>query len=304
MKVLKWAGIIVGGLVFIIAAAAVYVLISGGRKAQATVTVPADTVVVPADSASIARGRHLVEAINKCQDCHRDDFGGGVLIPEGPFMTLYAPNITPGGVVANYTTADWVRALRHGVGRDGRKLAIMASEAYTFMDPADLGAVIAYMRTVAPVATQQPAKAYGPIARMLLVTGAFPLHVYDMIDHSRDFTAPRPAPGDTVAYGRYLAQIGGCPACHQNDLSGGPIHGAPPDAKPASNLTRAGIGHYTEEDFFRALRQGVRPGGTPIDSLEMPWRRSGRMTDEEIHAVWTFLRSLPPTPTRTAPAGE
>jgi mono/diheme cytochrome c family protein len=306
LKVLKWIGVGLAGLVLIVVAAAAYVLIAGGSKASATVTVPADTVVVPTDSASLARGRHLVDAITKCADCHRDDFGGGVVIPEGPFMTLYAPNITTGrgGVVSGYTTADWVRALRHGVGRDGRKLAIMPAEAYTFLDEADLGALIAYMRSVAPVDREQPAKAYGPIARMLLVAGQFPLHVYDKIDHARNFREPRPAASDTAAYGLYLARIGGCPACHGDNMAGGVIPGAPPDALPAANLTPAGISHYSEQDFFRSLREGLRPGGATIDSLQMPWVRSGRMTDAEIHAVWTWLRSLPPAETPPLPPGR
>lgn len=306
MKLLKWAGVTLAGLVAIVALAAAWVLISGGRKANATVVVPEETVAIPTDSAALERGRHVVDAIAKCADCHRPDFGGGVMIEGGPFMRLYAPNVTRGrgGVTAEYSVADWVRTLRHGVGRSGRKLNIMPAEAYTHLDDADLGAVIAYMQTVAPVDRENPAPEYGPVARMLLATGKFPLHVYDKIDHSRRTVAPRAPETDAVGYGRYLASAGGCTACHKADLSGGAIEGLPPDAKPASNLTPAGIAHYTEQDFFRALREGIRPGGTPIDSMAMPWPASGRMTDGEIRAVWAFLRSLPPVETAPAPAGR
>jgi cytochrome c553 len=95
------------------------------------------------------------------------------------------------------------------------------------------------------------------------------------------------------AYGRYLADVGGCTGCHGPGLSGGRVAGTPPDFPPASNLTPTGIGHYTEADFFRALREGKRPSGTPIDSF-MPWRYTRLMTDEDVRAVYTFLKSVPP----------
>jgi cytochrome c553 len=303
MKVLKWLGIAVASLIVIVAVAAATVLITGGRRANATVSVPEEAVAIPTDAASIERGRHLADAITMCGDCHRPDFGGGMTIDAASFMRLPAPNLTRGrgGIGAEYADADWVRALRHGVGRDGRKLALMPAEAYTHMDDADLGAVIAYMRTVPPVDREHPAKEYGPVARMLLVAGQFPLHVYDQIDHTRRTIVPHVPEADTAGYGRYLATIGGCAACHQANFAGGAIPGMPHEAKPAANLTPAGIGHYTEQDFFRALREGLRPGGAPIDSLAMPWSSSGRMTDAEITAVWAFLRSLPPVETPAPP---
>lgn len=306
MKVLKWLGLTAAGLVLLVACAAAYILVAGGRKANATVVAPEESVAIPTDSAALARGRHLAEAINKCVDCHRADFGGGMVIDDPKFMRLAAPNLTRGrgGVGTAYSDVDWVRALRHGVNRSGRKVVLMPAEVYTNMDDADLGAVIAFVKSVPPVDREQPAPEFGPIARMLLATGNFPLHVYDHIDHSRRTVVPRAPESDTVAYGRYLATIGGCTACHRANLAGGPIPGMPPGARPAANLTPAGIGHYSEQDFFRALREGQRPGGAPIDSLAMPWPASGRMTDAEIHAVWRYLRSVPPVETPAATAAN
>jgi hypothetical protein len=72
--------------------------------------------------------------------------------------------------------------------------------------------------------------------------------------------------------------------------------GAPPGFKPAANLIPAGIGHYTEADFIRALREGVRPSGAPIDP-QMPVARITRyMTDLELRALYAYLRSVPPRP--------
>jgi hypothetical protein len=68
-----------------------------------------------------------------------------------------------------------------------------------------------------------------------------------------------------------------------------------PNKKIASNLTPAGLGAYNDSLFARALRQGVRPGGTPIDTF-MPWREFRLMTDTEIGALYAYLRTVPARP--------
>jgi hypothetical protein len=75
-------------------------------------------------------------------------------------------------------------------------------------------------------------------------------------------------------------------------LSGGPTLG-PPGTPPASNLTPTGIGHYTKQDFARALREGKRPDGTEISTF-MPWRVFAGMTDDEVTALWNYLQTVPP----------
>jgi cytochrome c553 len=92
-----------------------------------------------------------------------------------------------------------------------------------------------------------------------------------------------------VEYGRYLATIGGCRACHGAALAG--------DANPdAPDITVGRLAGWSEADFFRSLREGRRPDGTAIDPEKMPWLRSGLMTDDEIRAVWAYMRSVPAAP--------
>ena len=68
----------------------------------------------------------------------------------------------------------------------------------------------------------------------------------------------------------------------------------PPILTP--NLTPGGeLGFWSEEDFIATLRTGVTPGGKQLRS-EMPWKYFGQMTDEELKAVWMYLRSLPALP--------
>jgi len=294
-KVLKWVGIAVAGLVALAIVVAAGIYWQGGREAGRTVTVAFQPIPIPTDSASLARGQHLAASITKCVHCHGENLGGTQMINGMPFMNLWAPNITSGagGLGGQLSDADWERAIRYGVGPTGRRLVIMPADAYVYLSDADLADVIAYLKSVPPVAGARPAPQFGPIARMLLATGTFPLYTYDQIDVSRRTIPPAPAYGDTLALGRYLTHVGGCISCHGPNLAGGPIPGMPPGTKPAANLTPTGIGQFTEADFVRVLREGTGPGGVPIDTL-MPWKLSGTMTDPEIHAVWTYIRSVPP----------
>ncbi len=69
--------------------------------------------------------------------------------------------------------------------------------------------------------------------------------------------------------------------------------GTPPSFPDAANLTPAALGSWQLADFRRALREGKRPDGSAIDPF-MPWQAMGRMSDEELAAVWAYLQTLPP----------
>ena len=100
--------------------------------------------------------------------------------------------------------------------------------------------------------------------------------------------------GVSPVYGKYLVEIAGCAGCHGYGLSGGRVAG-PPGIPPASNLTPAGIGAWTEPDLRRVLREGRKPSGAAIDPF-MPWKTYAGMTDDEIAAIWLYLRSVPAKP--------
>ena len=259
-------------------------------------TIDQPPLPVPTDSASLTRGSHLVEGVLSCKECHGADHGGTLLIDARPFMLLPAPNLTrgTGGVAPRLREVDWVRAIRHGVGHDGRALAVMPSRAYQHLSDADLGAVIAYLQRLRPVNRALPERSFGPISRFLIANEKLPLFGADSIDHAAVRSVASPPRVVTVEYGRYLADIAGCTDCHGPGLSGGPLAAGPPDAPPASNLTPAGIGAWTELEFRRALREGEGSGGRQLNEL-MPWR-SLRLTDEELRALWLFVCSVPPKP--------
>jgi cytochrome c553 len=281
---LRWTGRLVAGLLLIVVLAVLAVYLVSSLAIRRTYNFPESTVRAATDSASLAWGRHLVEAIGKCQDCHDGDLGGKVMVDEPAFGRLSSSNLTRGrGGIEGYTDADFERAIRHGIGRDGRPLIFMPSEAFAPMTDEDLAAMIGYLRTVPPVDRQHPEPMVGPVARALYLAGNFPLLPVELIAH--DTTRPPQKPGVSLEYGRYLATIGGCRSCHGQALAG--------DANPdAPDITPGRLASWTEEDFFRALREGRRPDGTGLDPEKMPWVRSGLMTDDEIRAVWVYMRSL------------
>ncbi len=253
-------------------------------------------VVVPtlhSDSAVIQRGRHLAVAVAGCVDCHGYDFGGAVLGDTPLLGRLVADNITPGrgGVVAGYTDADWVRTITHGVGPGGRSLLWMPSRRFRDMADADLAALIVFLKSLPPVDRELPPSQFGLLGRALLPTGILertmgPLIAAEWVDHSR-LPVPPPTRGVTVEYGRYLARIAYCHGCHGPDLAGG--RGPPPRA---TNLTSAALRAWSDDDFIRAMRFGARPDGTPIGP-GMPWVSRGQMTDDELRALWRYIRSAP-----------
>ena len=116
---------------------------------------------------------------------------------------------------------DFVRAIRHGLDADGKPLVIMPAEYYNRLGDADLGAVIAYVKSQPPVDNEVPDTSMGPLGRIivLLEDSLLPASI---IDH----TAPRPPapePGVTAEYGRYVATV--CSICHGENMAGGPVPG-------------------------------------------------------------------------------
>lgn len=296
----RWAkriGITVVGLAVVLGAAVAGVFGFTSSRMHRHYEITPEPVAVPTDAASVTRGRHIVEAVTKCIDCHGDDLGGKVFIDDPMMGRLSASNLTRGrgGVGTRYTNVDYVRAIRHGVRPDGTPLLFMPSQEFTNLSDEDLGAVLAYVRSLPAVDHELPPNRIKLLPRVLLVTRKLDLLPVELIDHTPH---PRTAPpvGPTAAYGRYLAEVGGCFGCHGKKLHGGPIPGSPPDWPPAADLTPAGeLARWSEADFAKALSTGVRPDGRQLNPV-MPWPYTARLTPDEVRALWEYLRTVPSAP--------
>ncbi len=296
MKILKWIGIVLGGLVLLIALAAGGMIASSTNRFSKTYDIQAETITVPTDEASLAIGKHWAEM--HCQGCHGEDLSGGPFFEDPSIGYVDAPNLTSGkgGVGATNTDADWVRAIRHGVKADGTSVFIMPSNDFYYLSDTDLAGIIAYVKSVPPVDNEIRPRSLKPFAKILYAVGAFGNLLYaETIQH--EMRPPAPAVGLTVEYGKYLADAHGCKSCHGEALSGD--QPAEPGAPLAPNLTPGGeLAVWTEADFFNTLRTGVTPSGHEL-SESMPWQGLGKMTDDELKAVWMYLQSLPALETTT-----
>jgi mono/diheme cytochrome c family protein len=226
-----------------------------------------------------------------CSRCHLENLGGQDYFSIPGMLTVPTPNLTrgAGGVGAFYTDEDWVRAVRHGVGSDGRGLFFMTSTAYQHLSEEDLGALIAYIKSKPPVDNELPERRFALVGRLMMGTPMTPPLAAELIDHASP-SPPAPQPGVTAAYGEYLSRT--CTECHGESLNGIPF-GPPGQEILSPNLTPGGeLVAWSEGDFIRTMRTGKRPDNRLLNA-EMPWKFYGKMTDDELKAVWLYLHSLP-----------
>jgi mono/diheme cytochrome c family protein len=283
MRVLKWIGIALVVLLGVIATAAVILSFIGGSKMNQTVEVQAENIPIPNDAAALERGEHLVKTA--CLSCHASDMTGLAIFDEPGLGTLYAPNLT--ALAEDHSDEELVLAIRHGVGHEGRPLMIMPSETFINFSAEDLGAIIAYLKTVPAAGEETPDPAFGFLAKVMLAAGMFgQIFPSEYIDHDQPFPQ-MPVVGANVEYGQYLS--GMCQSCHGPDLTGG--QPPEPDAPPAPDLTSGGpLASWTEAEFLTAMRTGVAPDGQTIDPDFMPWQSFGKLYDEELQALWIYLQ--------------
>ena len=282
----------IAGLAVVAVGAAFTLATLGDRKLERKIDVAISAVPLATEAASIARGDYLYRS-RGCGDCHGKDGAGAVVIDSGS-MFVRAPNLTtgPGGVTAGYQAVDWVRAIRHGIKRDGRPLLIMPSEEYNRLTDADLAAVVAYVRQLPPKAGEGATIRLPLPVRMLYAAGLVQ-DAAEKIDHRLPPTQPV-AEGVTGAHGAYIAS--GCTGCHRSDLSGGKIAGAPPDWPAAARLapgTDSVMGRYPDAASFAAmLKTGKRPDGSAVSTV-MPFTALREMSDVDVRALHLYLSTMP-----------
>lgn len=283
-KILKWTGRTL--LVIVLLALGYYTkayIAIGNRKSKVYPVTPVK-LDIPTDSATIAQGQRLVTT-KGCNDCHGKDLGGRVLFEQDGVGRLVARNLTKGkgGISKDYSTDDWVRAIRHGVQHDGTPLIYMPSAGFNKLSETDLKAVIAYCAQVAPVDRVNPPSEIGVGATIMADLGELELFEAEKIDHN---AVPPLAvrEGVTADFGKYVSQI--CTGCHKPDMKGTPGEGGTPDI--SSTGKSAG---WTDEQFFQTLRTGKRPDGTELKA-PMPWQMTAAFSDTEMRALRMYLKSI------------
>ncbi len=294
MRALRWSGIGLLSLGGVLLVATFGFYIGSSLRINTDYAIAEETIAIPSDAASIERGRHLATTIGQCSDCHGENLAGKEFLSAPGMGHFYSANITAGegGAGQTFSDADWVRALRHGVGKDGKALLIMPSKNFNALSPEDLGALIAYIKSVPAVDNVVPASDIQVLGRALYLAGQIEAYHAESIDHAEP-AAPAPPIGPTKEHGQYLVRVGGCVDCHGPNLSGGPITGAPPSSPPAANITPGGqISAWSEADFIKAMRTGVNPAGKQLDPF-MPYKYIGKLSDDELKAMYLYLKTVP-----------
>lgn len=294
-----WIKRTLAGVVGLVAFAAAGLVVGahlGDRKMARQIDVHVEPVAWRTDEASVTRGRYLF-ASRGCTDCHGDNGAGKDVINDGKGMHVRAPNITPGpgSAVAGYVEADWDRAIRHGLRRDGTPLLVMPSEDYARLTNDDLASLVAYLRQM-PAQQGLPAHIAFPLPVRALYAAGLVMDAAEKIDHALPPAQPVPE-GVTAAHGAYVAN--GCIGCHGATLSGGKIPGAPPEWPAAANLT-PGAGsamptYRNAAEFTAMLRSGRRPDGSPVSPV-MPFGSLKELNDTDVQALYLHLQALPAVP--------
>jgi mono/diheme cytochrome c family protein len=289
-EVLKRIGILLGGLIGVIILAVFGLSFRANARLNKTYQIQPETVTIPADADAIAEGERLTSFY--CTGCHGTDLGGKDFFSDPALAVVDAPNLTPGngGIGDQYSDADWVRAIRHGIDPQGKPLFIMPAKDFYFLNDEDLGQIIAYLKDLPSVDNAANDFSFATMGRVLLGLGVFgDVLNAETIDH----VGPRPdAPttGLTAAYGGYLVKTLGCSTCHGVQLSGG--QSPDPDMPPGPNLTPGGhLSSWTETAFISTVRTR--------QSEWMPFESLAKMSDDELKALWLYLKSLPALDTTT-----
>ena len=280
---------------------------------------PAPELTIERTPERVARGEYLANHVAVCIDCHskRDwsrfsgppaegtyGMGGDIFDQKFGFPGVYfAKNITPAGI-SRYTDGELFRVITTGVNKEGAAMfPVMPFHYYGQMDEEDIKSIIAYIRTLAPIQNVVPKS-----------SSDFPMNfILNTIPHKGN-PSKIPAKSDMVAYGKYITNASSCIECHTKADKGALIPGTEygggrefpfPDGSivRSGNISsdkETGIGKWKKETFvalFHAhsdsttLHTALKPGD--FNSI-MPWTMYGKMTDEDLEAVFAYLQSVPP----------
>jgi mono/diheme cytochrome c family protein len=282
-RLLRWTGIVLGGLVglAIVAYALVYIL--SERALRHTFDIPGNSISIPNDSASIAEGRRLATIRGCFYGCHGKQAEGVVMFDQPMIGRVVAPNLT--AAVRKYSDTELAHIIRNGVRPDGRSMVIMPAETFNVLTDEDLGRILAFLKSLPATAGPGPDVWLGPLGRIGVATGKFNV-VAQLLANS---VPPPEATSEEAIRGRYLARTI-CAQCHGTTLRG---DSNPDFASPSLRVAAA----YSPEAFAQLLRTGVALGGREAGEMSAFARQNlTYLTDAEIAALYSYLHALPPDP--------
>ena len=242
---------------------------------------PPVSVEVLSDPAAITEGGRLAK-IRGCIWCHGEYLEGQQYFAEADRgVIVVASNLTK--KIREYTPEAFARAVRHGIRPDGTSLQpAMPSFAFYNMSDADMGLIMAYIRSLPEQEGLDGEFRLLPIGWARWALDKLPPNVAELIDHD----APRPDPavnGPAILRGRYLAESI-CTECHgDNGRLRVPVT---PDLEISLP--------YTQAEFRHLMLTGEPRHERPIDyhMVDVAKYRYGEMTAAEIDSLYEYFQSL------------
>jgi hypothetical protein len=260
-----------------------------------------------------SRGKYLVENVSACMDCHSphdwtqhdapivpgmEGAGMDFSVMKGLPGHVVAPNITPDPETGAGTWSDdaLARAIREGIGHDGRTLfPMMPYGNFRKYSDEDVASIVVFLRSLPPARNTLPQTEI-----------IFPVK-YLIRSVPEPITAPVPEPdlSQQVKRGEFLTGVANCADCHTPidahgqpiagmDFAGGQIFEGPWGKVATANLTPdpSGIPYYDEALFLQTIRTGTVKART-LNQI-MPWFIFRNMTDEDLKAIFAYLKTLKP----------
>lgn len=297
---------------------------SGGvtyLAARKPATAPASTIRVEITPERVARGKYIFENLADCAGCHspRDmakytappiegRIGAGFEFPRELGMPgrVVAPNLTPDPEtgLGKWTDGEKLRAIREGVSRDGRALfPLMPYQNFAHMSDEDAYSLVAYLNSLPAIRNPLPRTELEFPLPWLIKSAPQPVRG----------RVASPEPSDKVKYGQYLVGLAGCQSCHTKmekdepvqgmEFAGGETFQVGPFLARSANITpdeETGIGLWSKERFISKFRGFYNfthqnlPAANQSNFTLMPWLGLSRLTDDDLEAIYTFLRTVRP----------
>jgi mono/diheme cytochrome c family protein len=270
-------------------------------------------------SPSANQGEYLARA-GDCVACHSAPggkaFAGGLKMGT-PLGNIYSTNITPDPEtgIGNYSLADFDRAVRQGIAKDGHHLyPAMPYPSYAKLTDADVKALYGFFMKQVPSVHQ----ANKPDEIPPYLGYRWPLAIWNSLFAGSGSYVNKSGHDAEWNRGAYLVQgLGHCGACHTprgvawqekalDDGSSDYLSGAALDAWYAPDLrgdVRTGLGGWSKDDIVDFLKAGHNRGETAFGSMiDVVNNSTPYMSDADLNAIAIYLKSLPATATQQAPA--
>lgn len=291
-KFLKWTLMVVLSVVGIGLIASIYFIHKFNNSFNKKCEIDPVMITIPTDSVSIARGLILS---TECRGCHGGDLAGKYFFNDPKIGKIASSNLTRAKASPTefYTDKDWIRALRHGVGKNGKALFVMPSNSYTHYSDQDLGCLIAYLKTLTPKENSFNPPTFTKFAKILGGAGQMgESSSYNIIDHKKAKNIAHIDKVPSKEYGLYMSNICGCTTCHKPDFKGG--KSIDPVAPPVPDISKSGnLGKWTRDQFIEVLKTGKTPEGKSLDGRYMPYTGIAAFSREEIGSIYDYIVSKP-----------